>query len=101
MAEKKKILMLCSWLDHKSMVGIFFREQAKILSEDFDFILATLREETVGFRTFLKKKKLSTVEKHISPEGLPVYYLDVYHFWFLGDYFKDFLNKRALKKFVG
>lgn len=97
--NRSKIFMLCSWLDHKSTIGIFFREQAKILSEDFEFTLATLREEPIGFRSFLKKKKLSKVEKHISTEGLPVYYLEFYYFWFLGSYFKENFKKRALKKF--
>lgn len=98
--DKKTILMICSWLHHESAIGIFFREQAKILSEEYEFSLTNIREEGIGFRTFLKNKKLSQIEKHFSPEGLPIYYLKVYRFWFLGDLFENYFRKRALKKLL-
>lgn len=49
---KKDILIFCSWLDVDTNVGIFFREQAALISDDYNPILVVFKPSTLSKKKF-------------------------------------------------
>ena len=89
------ILMICSWLDHQSTVGIFFREQAKLMSLDFKFVLVNFRENVVGIRGLIKNRLQVDLKTQISEEGLEIIYLTYPRIWFVGSFLEKWFLKRT------
>lgn len=81
MNNKPTILMLCSWL------GSFFDEQAKVMTEKYNIILATFRYENITWKAtikrIIKRKSLFSIQKEISKNGLDTYIVTCPNFYFL------------------
>jgi len=90
--------MICSWFDHQTPTGIFFREQAMFLSEEYDFTLVKFNEETKGFRTFFKRvlHKNRDIKSFNISEGIDVIYINSVRWWFFGNLFLQNQRKRTV-----
>ena len=99
---KKDILIFCSWLDLDSNVGVFFREQAAIIADEYRPILIVFKAVELTKKSFNFYTKTEIIEK-TSAEGLTVY--EVYYPFKtkLGNksngYFQDFTLQK-LQKFL-
>ncbi|MDP3358920.1 MAG: glycosyltransferase family 4 protein [Lutibacter sp.] len=60
---KKNILIFCSWLDTNSLIGIFFREQALLVTEEFNPLLVVFKKMPLNRLYINIKKNLKIIEK--------------------------------------
>lgn len=79
---KKRILIIPSWYPtpKNKMKGGFFREQALLFKDHFDFFVVTITPLRVGVVNFLYryiKKKFTYFDIEIPPDGLGIIYLQV------------------------
>lgn len=99
---KKNILIFCSWLDPYSNVGIFFREQAELISDQYNPILVVFKQKTVTKNRFNYYNIISIGEKK-SKEGLLVLEISYPYRDLLpkkiNEYFKN-LTIKYLKQFL-
>lgn len=68
--NKKNVLMICSWLDHKLGLGGFFIDQALMLSGDFNFILVNFRPVKIK-----NIKQIFKTEKFVYEDKITIVYL--------------------------
>jgi glycosyltransferase involved in cell wall biosynthesis len=68
---KNNILIFCSWLDLDSNVGVFFREQAELVAEQYNPILVVFKSQELSKKRFNYFNILNVEEKY-SKEGLLV-----------------------------
>jgi glycosyltransferase involved in cell wall biosynthesis len=66
------VLIFCSWLDPKSSVGVFFREQAAILKPEFEPILIVFIEKQFLFKDILGRNRLYVISETKSIEGISI-----------------------------
>lgn len=58
---KKNVLIFCSWLEAKSNIGIFFREQADLIAEKYNPVLVVFKKKSSSNFFFTRKPQI--VEK--------------------------------------
>ena len=93
---KPNILIFCSWLDINSNVGIFFREQAELISDQYNPILVVFKQKTVTKKNF-NYFNIIGIEEKKTIEGLLVLeisypYRDLFHYK-INEYFKKLTIK--------
>ncbi|MFK7059232.1 glycosyltransferase [Flavobacterium oreochromis] len=98
MHNKKTILMICSWLDFKKNIGVFFWEQAYALSNDYIFILCFFNKKKYKLKDIFKYKKTEIKNQKIY-NFIDCYSIEYNNFLFLPNFFNSFLLKRSIKKF--
>jgi glycosyltransferase involved in cell wall biosynthesis len=99
---KKNIIIICSWVDSNGLKGIFFREQAKLVSDEFNVTL--VRVDVLGLRKFIKSfLALKSISRVITDNELPliIYFsLETKHFpRFINDYFKKLIYNKMNREF--
>lgn len=60
---KKNIFIFCSWLDTNSNIGIFFREQAELVSKEYNPILIVFKKKYLHRWDINFRKKILILEK--------------------------------------
>jgi glycosyltransferase involved in cell wall biosynthesis len=93
---KKTILIFCSWLDLDSKIGVFFIEQAEIVSSEYNPILVVFRKKEYLL------KKISIIEKKTS-EGitvLEIFYPQLNFFTEKINYYFQVLTVKYLYKYL-
>lgn len=60
---KKNILIFCSWLDAKSNIGIFFREQAELVTKEYNPLLVVFKKKSLNRHDINFRKKIWILEK--------------------------------------
>ena len=60
---KKNILIFCSWLDTKSNIGIFFREQAGLVTKEYNPLLVVFKKKPLNRHDINFRKKIWILEK--------------------------------------
>jgi len=60
---KKNILIFCSWLDTNSNIGIFFREQAELVTKEYNPLLVVFKKKSLNRRDINFRKKIQILEK--------------------------------------
>ncbi|SMD46063.1 Glycosyltransferase involved in cell wall bisynthesis [Aquiflexum balticum DSM 16537] len=95
--DRKHILFVCSWLNHKNNVGSFFIEQAKIFESDYEITM--LNFKPFGLIDFLKNIFFFNTEFYDKDLNKP-YIIYVTHFdtKIFGRYFSDYLKKKVVSK---
>lgn len=79
---KKKILIIPSWYPtpENKMIGVFFREQALIFHDDFDFFVVSISPFNVGFFKFLYyyfKHEFFYFDIQTPPSGIGIKFLQL------------------------
>lgn len=79
---KKNILVFCSWLEVNSNIGIFFREQAELVSGEYNPILVVFksRHNTRRKNYFLKSTEIVESKTKENISVLEIYYSNSYLF---------------------
>lgn len=99
---KKNILIFCSWLELDSNVGIFFREQAEIISDHYNPILVVFKPKPISKKKYIFYDIIAVKEKK-SKEGLMVLEISYPHselYWNkINGYFRN-LTIKYLKNFL-
>lgn len=92
---KKNILIFCSWLDLDSNIGIFFREQATLISDQYNPILVVFKQDTLTRKRFNYYNIISIEEKK-TKEGLLL--LEVYYAYsdLLHNKVNEFFKKKTI-----
>lgn len=107
--HKKKILFIPSWYPtpENVMKGSFFREQALLFKDHFDFFVVIIAPLKVGVFNFLCcyiKKEVKYFNIQIPPDGIGIIYLQIKYPKFLSiiepvSKFFEILNYRIMFKF--
>lgn len=72
---KNKLFVFCSW------DGIFFREQAKLVDNQYDVNMVVFSSKSI--REWSKYLSLIKIKKTITDNDLPIVYVEYLNFWFL------------------
>lgn len=73
----ENVLIICSWLDTKTNVGIFFREQAAILKPEFNPVLVVFRRQMHSIKSAYKKNDYYKIVESKTPESINL--VEVYY----------------------
>ena len=92
----QNILIICSWLDTKTNVGIFFREQAAILEPEFIPTLVVFKRKVYSFKNIYKIKKYYNIIELKSPEKLNVLEVCYPEFTLIPDLLNKMLRDNAV-----
>ena len=98
MLKKKTVLIICSWLGISDNVGIFFKEQAELMQNDFHPILVVF--EGKGIRNILQNKKVFTIQIFKTDKGVEIFNVTYPAFWFLGKLVNKIFRNYSLNYFV-
>lgn len=90
------ILYNCSWLDHKSSVGIFFIEQGELFLSEYNVVFLYFKKTSI--RNILSFKPLFKVEKGSTENGSLVIYASYPYFLKLGLGFLKILQRTICRK---
>ncbi len=93
--NKKNILMICSWLDHKSGIGSFFIDQANQLSDNFNFTLINFKPIAIQFKNLKLFPRLFKIENFFYNDKITI----LYFYYPEIRMFKRFFLKSALEKY--
>ncbi|MES2804261.1 MAG: glycosyltransferase family 4 protein [Bacteroidota bacterium] len=93
---KKDILIFCSWLDLYSNVGIFFREQAELISNQYNPILVIFKPKILTKKRF-NFYDIIGVEEKKSKEGLLVLEVTYPHRDLLPNKINEYFKNLAIK----
>lgn len=96
---KKKILMICSWLDVEKNLGSFFWEQAAIMDSNYSFVLCNFEKKNIRLKNFIflflkNKFKSSTTEN-----GIRIFNLEYNSYNFLPQKMNKLVLYKSVKKF--
>lgn len=92
--NKKHILFVCSWLNHKIKIGSFFIEQGNLFRKDYH--ISMVKFQPFGINEVLKYRNLVKIQIHESNKEIP----NIYYVYFLGSkIFRNFFKNKAIKKF--
>jgi glycosyltransferase involved in cell wall biosynthesis len=97
---KKNILIFCSWLDINSSVGIFFREQAALISDQYNPILVVFKQKTLTKNTF-NYYNIIQIEEKKSKEGLLVLEVTYPYRDLLPNKINEYLKNQTIKYLKG
>ena len=97
--DRKAILMICSWLDVEKKTGSFFWEQAELMRDDFEMFLCHFKKINIKAKNISYLFKRRKVEKKLTPNKLPIYFVDYLYMSFLPKKINVLLFKFCAKKF--
>lgn len=90
--------MICPWFDHKSSSkGMVFREQARVLIKSYSFTFISFQK--IGLKEFFSLFRLSYLTDHFDSELKEQYiYIHYLNSSYLGDFWNNWIEKRAVQK---
>lgn len=94
---KKDILIFCSWLDVDTNVGVFFSEQASIISDIYNPILVVFKPQILSKKYFNYYNRTQIIEKK-SKDNLIVFEVYYARKEILGRKLNDYFEQLALEK---
>jgi len=100
--DKKKVIVICSWVDSIGPKGIFFREQARLVSDEFNVIL--VRIDVLGLKKYIKlvlnHNSISRVRTDDELSLIIYSCLKTKHFpKFINNYFRKLILKKMNREF--
>lgn len=75
--NKKRILIICSWLELEGPVGIFFRNQAEIFSASFDIELLCFRNK--NYKWVFRSRKIVSYSLIEQKSSLNIHFVDFFY----------------------
>ena len=99
MAQKKNILMICSWLNTETGIGSFFWEQAGFMTPDFSMNLCVFSNKYYGLRNFRKFFSHKIVSIDNAPNGLSIFRFNYPQLAHVSDKVNLNLFRISLRKF--
>ncbi|MDT8416128.1 MAG: glycosyltransferase [Flavobacteriaceae bacterium] len=97
--DRKKILIVCSWLDVNSSVGVFFWEQAKLLEDVYDIKLCVFKKALIGRKKFLFNYPGIKISKKLTPNSLEAYIIEYPNLKFFNFKISNFFFIKSIKLF--
>ena len=76
--NRKTILYICSWLDHRDVVGSFFIEQGELFQDDYNVIFLNFKKCSI--RNLFRLKSLFNIDYSFTDKGSLVIYASYPYF---------------------